>query len=200
MKDKLKFKKLMNEFRSLEYEYEYNREVVKEVHGSIDTICSDWCKTQDIDFNSLKRKNSPFGDKPTEDDDGSRVEVKAKKSKHKDIFKKIAKKFHPDKLTDADPRQKEFRTVFQKASSSVNDEEWGGLFDIADKYDIELADYEEINTSLEEDLERVKEKLKKQKTTYSWYLQNCNGEQDCIDMVINAYMRQTFEWDGPKST
>ena len=86
MKDKLKFKKLMNEFRSLEYEYEYNREVVKEVRGSFDSICADWCKTQDIDFNLLKRKNSPFVAQPTEDDDGSRVEVKVKKSKHKDIF------------------------------------------------------------------------------------------------------------------
>lgn len=189
----------MNEFRSLEYEYEYNREVVKEFRDSFDTICSDWCMTQDIDFNSLKRKNSPFGAQPTADDDGSRVETKVKKSKHKDIFKKIAKKFHPDNLPGADPRQKEFRTVFQKASSSVNDEEWGGLFDIADKYDIELDDYEEINASLEEDLERVKEKLKKQKTTYSWYLQNCNGEQDCIDIVMNAYVRQTFDCNGTKS-
>ena len=82
----------------------------------------------------------------------------------------------------------------------MNDGQWGELFDVIDRYKIEIPNYDEANVSLEKDVGRMSEKLQKQKTTYAWHLQNCEGNEGCIDMVVSAFLKQVFEWDGTKST
>ena len=99
MKDKLKFKKLLNEFRSLEFEHEYNSEILKEVGQTFESACNDWCEKNNIDINELmKTKFATRTQSPPTTDDGSIHEPKRKTSKHKDIFRSMAKKFHPDKI------------------------------------------------------------------------------------------------------
>ena len=196
MREKLKFKKLLNEFRSLEYELEYNSDILNEAGESFRALHDKWCEENNIDLSALASGGpSKTAAKQTQPkDDGSRVETKKATSKHRDVFKSIAKKIHPDKIPEEDPRKDEFQEAFSKASSAMNEEEWGGLFDVIDRYDIEISDYDEAILSLEEDIGRLKNKLQGQKSTYSWILQNCNGDQSCIDMVMHAYMRQVFGW------
>ena len=195
MKDKLKFKKLLNEFRSLEYEHEYNSEVLKETGEDFESVCNEWCEENNIDINELMRERS-IGQtkKVSQSDDGSIYELKRKTSKHKDIFKSIAKKFHPDKIKE-DHKQEEMKSAFQKASSAMQEEQWGELFDVIDKYEIEISDYKEANTSLEKDIARMQEKLKVQKSTFTWHFGNCKGDEECIDFVMKAYMKQVLGWD-----
>ena len=133
-------------------------------------------------------------------EDNTRVEVRDKPKKHKDVFKSIAKKIHPDKVGEEDPRHEEFTTAFQRAAAAMNDGQWGELFDVIDRYKIEIPNYDEANVSLEKDVGRMSEKLQKQKTTYAWHLQNCEGNLGCIDMVVSAFLKQVFDWDGTKSS
>ena len=198
MKDKLKFKKLLNEFRSLEYEHEYNSEILKETGETFESVCNEWCEKNNIDINSLmKEKSVSQTNKPPPTDDGSIYEPKRKTSKHKDMFKSIAKKFHPDKIKE-DHKQEEMKSAFQKASSAMREEQWGELFDVIDKYEIEISNYDEANTSLEKDITRMQEKLKMQKSTFTWHFGNCNGDEGCIDFVMKAYMKQVLGWDEPE--
>lgn len=199
MKDKLKFKKLLNEFRSLEYEHEYNVEILREMDSSLEAICSAWCDKNDVDFQKVIKKRSDNQTKKINEtplnDDGSIHEPKKKTSKHKDIFRSIAKKFHPDKIKEKHKEQ-EMKSAFQKASSAIEEEQWGELFDVIDKYEIAIPDYEEANISLEKDIVRMQEKLKIQKSTFTWHFASCNGDEMCIDFVMRAYMKQVLGWDG----
>ena len=72
------------------------------------------------------------------------------------------------------------------------------MFNVIDRYKVDIPDYEVANDSLEKDIGRMSEKLQKQKTTYAWHLQNCNGDSACIDMVVSAFLKQVFKWDGSK--
>lgn len=203
MKDKLKFKKLLNEFRSLEAEFEYNSEVLREANEAFECTYLKWCEDNGVNLDDLQKDknkkviiNSPT--KIEYPEDHSRIEVKGKQKKHKDVFKSVAKKIHPDKVGQTDPRHEEFTNAFQRATVAMNEGQWGELFDVIDRYKIDIPNYEEANTSLEKDVVRMSEKLQKQKTTYAWHLQNCEGNQGCIDMVVSAFLKQVFEWDGSK--
>ena len=202
MKDKLKFKKLLNEYRSLESEFEYNSEVLRESGEAFECTYLKWCDDNGVDFQALyDKKNKTVAIPPppqSKEKDVSRFEPQDKQTKHKDLFKSVAKKMHPDKLNSEDPRQEEYMTAFQRATSAMNESQWGELFDVIDKYQIEIPNYEEANESLEKDIKRMQEKLKGQKSTYTWFLQNCEGDPVCEDMVIQAYLKQVFGWDGTK--
>ena len=58
MKSKLKFKKLLNEYRSLKYEQEYIKEILRDSHQEFDQYYREFCRKNDIDIPSLERKNS----------------------------------------------------------------------------------------------------------------------------------------------
>jgi len=201
MKDKLKFKKLLNEYRSLESEFEYNSEVLRESGEAFECTYLKWCEDNGVDFQALyNKKNKTVAMPPpqAQQEATTRFEPKDKQTKHKDVFKSVAKKIHPDKLKSEDPRQEEYTTAFQRATAAMNEGQWGELFDVIDKYEIDIPDYEEANESLEKDIKRMQEKLKGQKSTYTWFLQNCEDDPSCKDMVIQAYLKQVFGWDGSK--
>ena len=201
MREKLKFKKLLNEFRSLEYEFEYNSEVLREAGEAFECHYLNWCEENGVDIEAIKKEKSKktLAHQPTpEREDGTRAEAKKKHSKHRDVFKSIAKKIHPDKIQTHDPRKDEFNDAFLKANNAIDNGEWGGLFDVIDKYDIDIHDYDSANESLEKDIQRMNDKLRTQKSTYSWLLQNCGDDLQCRDVVIRAYMKQVYGWDVNK--
>ena len=205
MKDKLKFKKLLNEFRSLEAEFDYNSEILREATETFEYTYLMWCEENGVDLSGLQKERTKKVDtrQPLSVDqaeDHSRSESREKTKKHKDAFKSIAKKIHPDKVGESDPRHEEFTSAFQRATAAMDARMWGELFDVIDRYEVEIPNYDEANNSLEEDIGRMSDKLQKQKTTYAWHLQNCEGSPGCIDMVISAFLKQVLEWDGTKST
>ena len=204
MKDKLKFKKLLNEFRSLEAEFDYNNEILREATETFECTYLKWCEDNGVNLEGMQKEKTKkviIKQSPTDQpEDNTRVEVRDKPKKHKDVFKSIAKKIHPDKVGEEDPRHEEFTSAFQRAAAAMDARMWGELFDVIDRYEVEIPNYDEANNSLEEDIVRISDKLQKQKTTYAWHLQNCEGNIGCIDMVVSAFLKQVFEWDGTKST
>jgi hypothetical protein len=201
MKEKLKFKKLLNEFRSLESEFAYNTEVLIDARETFLSSYIQWCEKNGVDLKSLEeeKKKQVVIPPPAEHKESyERIETKVKTDQHKEAFKSVAKKIHPDKLGLEDPRRDEYNSAFQRAANAMAENQWGELFDIIDKYQIDIPNYDEANNSLEQDIERMSEKLKKQKLNYAWALENCGDDEPCKDRIINTFIRQTYNWDGIK--
>ena len=202
MKDKLKLKKLLSEFRSLEAEFAYNNEVLVDARETFQCTYLQWCEENGVDIDSLEeeRNKRVVIKKPTVDikDSYERIDIKDKQTQHKEVFKSVAKKIHPDKLQLEDPRKDEFNSAFQRAANAMAESQWGELFDIIDRYEIDIPDYNEANNSLQEDILRMESKLKKQKSTYAWLLEDCGEDQICKDRVISLFLRHAYNWDGIK--
>ena len=201
MKDKLKFKKLLNEFRTLEAEFAYNNEVLVDARETFQCSYLQWCEENGVDIETLEEERSKkvvFTPPVEKRDSYERIEIKQKSEQHKEVFKSVAKKMHPDKLEDGDPRKPEFNSAFQRAANAMAESQWGELFDIIDKYEIVIPDYNEANESLEKDIERMSSKLKNQKSTYAWLLEDCGDDQVCKDRVISLFLRHAYNWDGIK--
>ena len=58
MIEKLRFKKLLNEYKSLEYEYQMVKEILKDAHLDFEVFYRQWCALRDIDIDQLNKNNS----------------------------------------------------------------------------------------------------------------------------------------------
>ena len=58
MKDKLKFKKLLSEFRSLEAEFAYNNEVLVDARETFQCTYLQWCEENGVDIDSLEEERN----------------------------------------------------------------------------------------------------------------------------------------------
>lgn len=200
MREKLKFKKLLSEFRTLEYEYYYNQEVLRDAHEYFENYYLKWCDDNGVDLAKLqeekKSKVANIMQQNTQEhiDTHGRFETNKKKIKHKEVFRSVARKIHPDRIGQDDPRYEDYQEAFKRACRATEQEEWGELFDVVDKYEIEIPDYDEANESIAKDIERMGEKIKSQKMTYSWHLQNCGDDEVCKSRVVKAFLNYMFGW------
>lgn len=95
---------------------------------------------------------------------GVEEKLRSKEYDHKKVFKQIARKLHPDKLSEDDPRLQEFENDFKTAAAGINDGNWGDLFNIAEKHDIDIEDYDSVNQSIKDSIVLVRKKSKSLKT------------------------------------
>ena len=198
MKNKLKFKKLLNQYRALQYEHEYIKEVLKDAHRDFDDYYRNYCVENDIDIPALEKKNksrieSVFGKNEKPKIKGIEEKIRAKDYDYKKMFKQIARKLHPDKLDQDDPRLKEFEEDFKTAAAGINGGNWGDLFNIAEKYDIDIEDYEKVNKSLKESTEILNKKIDALKTQYSYMFHECEDDTRCKDNIIKSFIKQVFK-------
>ena len=196
MIEKYKFKKLLNEYKSLEYEYKMVKEILKDGHLDFEVFYRQWCALRDIDLDQLNKNNQSKVTQIFEQNETGIVPIekpKKKTQKHKDIYKALAKKIHPDKLDTADSNYWKDYMDFKDTVKSIADENWGKLFEIADRHDIYLKDYDMICADIEEDIDRIKAEIEKEKTSYSWKLNECKND-DCKDRLIKSFLLQLFGW------
>jgi hypothetical protein len=196
MIEKYKFKKMLNEYKSLEYEYKMVKEILRKGHLDFEVFYRQWCAIRDIDLNKLNKDNQEkvktsfrkgeTGIVPTQ-------ELKKKTQKHKSVYRALAKKIHPDKLDTSDSRYWKDYMDFKNAVSSIADENWGKLFEIADRHDIYLNNYDEVCDDIEIDIKRITAEIKKEKSSYSWKLYNCKDDK-CKDRLIKSFLFQMFGW------
>ena len=202
MKEKIRFLKLINEYRSLEFEYQYINEVLRDAHETFEVSYVAYCEEHGINLQKLqeeqKKKVQGIFAQNTEEfiDTHGRFETNKEKTKHKDIFKSVAKKLHPDKIGQEDPRFEEYQESFKRAVAAIEQEQWGELFDVVDRYSIEINDYDEANKSIKTDIERMEKKIKSQKMTYSWLLHECGEDQVCKERIIKSFLTYMFGWEG----
>tara|TARA_R100000030_G_scaffold99466_2_gene90599 strand:+ start:401 stop:1003 length:603 start_codon:yes stop_codon:yes gene_type:complete len=196
MIEKLKFKKLLSEYKSLEYEYQMVKEILKDAHLDFEVFYRQWCALRDIDIDQLNESNHEKVTQIFEKNETGIVktgEPKKKSQKHKEIYKAIAKKIHPDKLNTADSNYWRDYMDFKDTVSSIAEENWGKLFEIADRHNIYLKDYETICADIEQDIERLRGEIDNEKQSYSWKLYECKNDE-CKDRLIKSFLSQLFGW------
>ena len=197
MKSKLKFKKLLNEYRALKYEEEYVKEVLAHSHLEFDEYYRDFCRENEVNIPQLEKKNkekvaAAFGKSKKIEIKGIDEKIRAKDYDYKKIFKQIARKLHPDKLSEDDPRLAEYESDFKQAAAGINNGRWGDLFSIADKHNIDIGDYDMVNKSIKESTEVLKKQVAALKNQYSYLFHECEEDKNCKDSIIKSFIQQLF--------
>ena len=168
---------------------------MRDLHYQFEDDYRAYCNKYSIDTKKLNRENSEkvskiFKEKAVV----PRVKEKlaSQERDHTQLYKDIARKIHPDKVSGDDPRYSEYEEDFKKANNAANFGLWGDLFDIADKYNVDVRDYDTVIESLKIDIQRVKKEIDSEKSTYSWKLFNCDGAHKCRENVIKSFLKQVF--------
>jgi len=196
MRKKFKFKKLLNEYRSLAQELKYLNEVLTEANKYFDIYHKEYCNSKEINLVELNLKNSDKVKEIFSNNKGPALSVekieRQKEYDSKDLFRQIARKFHPDTLGFDDPNKFEYEEVFKTASSAIDNGNWGELFNIVDKYNLDLKDYDKVNECLRVDIKRVKQIVQNKKDSYAYLLYECEEDAGCKENVIKRFLKHLF--------
>jgi len=195
---KLKFKKLLNEYRTLKFELEYIREVINTSQWEFEDHYRQYCLDNDINLQELNSKNEKrveehFACKGSEAIKNSIQIIHQKEEfNSKEIFKQIARKFHPDTISDDDPDKEKKENVFKRATDAIDKAKWGELFDIVDEHDLNLKNYDEIFRSLKLDIKRMQKIINTEISSYSYLFHECEQDENCKKNVIRRFLKQLF--------
>tara|TARA_R100001443_G_scaffold107916_1_gene118009 strand:- start:58 stop:678 length:621 start_codon:yes stop_codon:yes gene_type:complete len=202
---KYKFLKLLNQYRSLNYELKYVKEVLREGHQEFEQYYRTWCVENDVDIDQLNKRNQRKVDMVFIEEKAfnmkaalALMEFKEEKETVRDLknlYKAVAKKLHPDTIANDDPRKPEYEEAFKKATGANKEGRWGDLFDIVDKYNIKLDEYTDAVECLRFDIDRITAELEKEKSTYSWLLHEAETKSQ-KDQVVRNFLKQLFGWNG----
>tara|TARA_Y100001973_G_C5094232_1_gene279177 strand:+ start:159 stop:758 length:600 start_codon:yes stop_codon:yes gene_type:complete len=193
---RLKFKKLLNEYRSRDFELQYVEEILKEADHEFEIYYRQYCANNNIDIAELNKQHAPRVENMLSSTavDLAAINNTAVRDPYcpRKIFKDIARRLHPDKLSEDHPDKKKYEEDFKKATDAVQGSKWGELFSIVDEYNIATKQYDEINDALRRDIEKIEKIISKRKNSYSWLLFSCDGDADCMDNVVRKFLNHLF--------
>jgi hypothetical protein len=199
MREHLKFKQLLNQFKSLKFEEEYVKDFLMEANEDFENAFENYLKENGITNEELE--GPPEEPQPPVEDDGKLQEssTESVEMKHfKKAHKKLVRILHPDRQRDDDPRKEEREEDFKIMTTALTDGVWAEFFEIADKYNVELDRVEEANRLLLEDIDKTTGTIEGKKKTFSWFLAQCGESQDCRDNVIEVYLKSKYGWSKDK--
>lgn len=194
MREHLKFKQLLNQFRSLKFEEEYVKDFLMEANEDFEATFENYLKQNGITNEELE---GPPQEELCMEDNGElhKSSTEPVEMKHfKKAHKKLVRILHPDRQRDNDPRKEEHEEDFKKMTTALNDSVWAEFFEIADKYNVDLDKVEEANRLLLEDIEKTSDTIEGKKKTFAWFLSQCADSQDCRDNVIEVYLKSKYGW------
>jgi hypothetical protein len=193
-KETIKFKQLLNLYRSDFYELEYINRVISETNPKFEEYKNRFINRKRVRIQGLNEKHKDrvrqiFTPSPA-------VVAAAKQRKEtpydsKKLFRQIARKFHPDKLSSDDPNLEEYEGVFKAARNAIDNNSWAELFDIAEKYDLELENYETINALLGKEIALIKKEINNKKATYGWLFHLCEKDED-KDKLMKRFLNHIY--------
>ena len=202
---KKRYKKLYTELMFLNSEMDYIKEVLRDSHRDFESFYREYCSENEIDIPELEKNNRAkvdnlFKKENPYDEEGivktKRVEFKDETNKKHflKIYRQIAKTIHPDKFASQDmtPEIEEKISLFKRATTAMEEKNWGILLDISEKLGILIEDYEEINKILKKEIELMKGEIKKEKSKFSWLLHECEENTTCRENVVKKFLHQVF--------
>jgi hypothetical protein len=194
---KLRFKKLLNQYRYLVKESEYVKEIMVEANHEFDFEYKDFCTKNDLDYEKMIGRPEP------ESSDGEEVAtIEEDKTENepekievpfhiKQLFKNIARALHPDSLSLADPEYEEKVKDFKDAASAMDIGHWGVLLDIADRRNVRMSNYPKIAEAIKKDIQRMEAEIEDKKQTFAWHVYECDEEEDCIEKLMRQFLQMT---------
>lgn len=185
-----KYKRLRKELQFVQSELEYVNEVLKEWHFIFEEYHREYCKKNNIDLDLLNKQSSEKVEKlipkAAQKDNGLIIyENKKHKSAFKKLYKQIARKLHPDLGGD----EKEFK----QATTAMQEKNFEKILDICDRHDILIEIDKEMLMLLKQQISDTRDKIKKQKSTYSWSLYSCADEK-CKDNIVKQFLKHLFNY------
>ena len=198
MIQKLKFKKLLNEYKSHKFELQMIREILKDGHLEFEVFYRKWCAENDVDLDKLNQQNQSKVEMIFEKQEKGLVKLEEEKEnktdKHKKVYREIARKIHPDKLETSDPRFWEYTNAFKTVNQAMEKEKWGDLFEVVEKYDIWLTEYDEACSDIQQSIDNTKQLIETEKKSYSWALHECGKDEQCKEKVVRSFLLHLFGW------
>ena len=129
-RDKFKFLKLLSEYRSLDYELKYVREVLEDGHLEFEHYYRDWCIDNGVDLQELNERNQRRVDTIFIEEKSHKMKQEVALSEFNEestetrdlkyLYRALARKLHPDVVAEEDPRKDEYENAFKRASSAKN--------------------------------------------------------------------------------
>jgi len=198
MIQKLKFKKLLNEYKSCKFELEMIREILKDGHLEFEVFYRRWCAENEVDLDQLNKEKSNQVQMIFEKQEKGLIKLdkpeEKNSNKHKKVYREIARKIHPDKLKTSDPRFWEYTNAFKTVTNAMDKENWGDLFEVVEKYDIWLTEYEEACEDIQQSIKDTKHLIEREKKCYSWALHECGEDEQCKEKVVRSFLLHLFGW------
>ena len=113
----------------------------------------------------------------------------------KKLFKQLALKLHPDKITGAVTIEQgmENLRLFQEAQSALSEQRYFVLLDLAERYNIsQPKNYKQQVRWMKKESERLTNKIKKHKDSYNYIFSECNSDEE-KDMLIKRFIAHLFD-------
>ena len=185
------------ELKFLRSEIAYQEEILSVAHQDFEVSYRQWCQDNAIDLLELNQKHknrvSKILSQPNFPDLKNKEaglvslsgEKKEEKKKFHQLFKQVAKATHPDKHEG---------TIldFKAASAAFESGDWAMLLQIAEEYKIIPEDLAEILPVMQEEAKRLRNKIKHNKTMFSWKFHECE-EQKCKEKIIKDFLKLLFK-------
>lgn len=191
----LKFKKLLNEFRSNSYELQYVNEILTDANQEFNNYRDNFIERKRVRLEKLNEKHSKrlkqIFSPPSKQKIKKIKEYKKSRFNSKKVFREMAKKFHPDTLPLDDPRHQEYSDIFQKTTNAIDEGNWGELFNLVEKYDIKMDDYVGAISCLELDIAEIKSEINSKKNSYAWLIYHADS---CVEKerLMKAFLNQVY--------
>lgn len=133
-------------------------------------------------------KRTKKDDKEQEDSERIEVEKEEKDENLKQVFKKIAREIHPDKLENIPEFEKKYKQVlFEKARTALEENDYYAIVEVAEELDIEpppptkkqIEMMKQTNSKLEKEIKKIEDSL-----IWGWY----HGEDDKKEELMERYI------------
>ena len=201
--DYKKYRKKVKELLFARSELEYQDMILSDANHDFEEYYLRYCAENNIDLSSLKSGKEQKIDNiftSTEAKKRALIHKPVEKAKDKTkvfngIYKEIAKRIHPDKLSIFLPvdelNSKE--NMFKTASGAMKDCDWGKLLEVADRLDIKPKTFDGMIEQMDLEIAKINKIIKHNKRTYSWIWYNCKSEAG-KDEVIKQFLHHLFDY------
>jgi hypothetical protein len=201
--DYKKYKKLAKEIIFHRTELEFQEEALKETEVTFRKFYHSYCAENNIDTDNIEDKNKEEiqnflkdAGKIQEVEDGL-IKTNKKPEFEKEnikefskVYKLIAKKIHPDVLSQRIRTEEieEKEEMFKKASMSYQKYDWGSLVEVAEVLKIKPSNSKKLCKALSREIIKIKEKICFNKTTYHWKFYECEEDEECKKRLMGFFV------------
>ena len=198
-----KYKKKVKQLLFARSELEYQETVLKDAHHDFEEYYLRFCAEKGIDLQNIKTGKEQKIDNiflQTETDKNALIHHPGDKQTTNTkvfnwIYKEVAKKVHPDKLSIFLPEDeiKEKENLFKQASSAMDKCDWGKLLEVADRLNIKPKTFEGMDEQISIEIEKINKIISYNENTYSWIWVNCESE-GCKEEVVKNFLHHLFDY------
>jgi hypothetical protein len=180
----LRFKRLVKELSFLKSDLEYHSAEHKQRRDIFYEDLEEFLKTSEFVFSEQKTEmNMKNVYKPKEQ--SLRVDRETDLHKqNKEMYRKIAKKTHPDLNSDPDKI-----AMFKKAAVAIEEDDWYTLFSLSETLGIEVEEHSPMHIEwLKMEIEKTRSIINGITTTYEWIYSEPNANKH---LVLTNYCQIT---------